>query len=1099
MANPGPRAALMCLFLLWPAGATAQSPASLWEDLARERPDAVRAAATARLEDLDANDPQSAPWLELVVASTCEAERALGPDTWERARRALALRQMSSPDSSQWVESFANLGRCHQIDADFPAAAEAFALAARWARRAELPPDRLAGHLRRYAHVLRILDELDAAGPLFDEAVSLQAGLDPFNPTLVTTLTQRARWQVRVRDFEAAAADADRARSVAEAIQPPDPARLGAALQSVGYVADLRGNLDRARDAFAHALGHLERAHGPDHVAVAGLLNRYSNHLAKRGDLEGARRLLERNLSIVRARFAPDHLLVTISLNNLASLAYDDGDFVTARKLYEQVLEARIAASGEAHPRVAFALENLASVHTMTGRFARARDLYQRTLEIYRDAYGPDDYQVGLALDNLGWVLMRLGRGEEAEAHFLAAIDLLPLPEDEMDLAHVLSGYGELLSETGRFAESEDTLRRALALVRANVGDDHPMVPAIVQNLGRLASMRGDAGTARGLLDEAVGLFTEVVGPSHPETGIALRDLARVEASLALHAGALVHAVEAERIAREHLRLLARGSSEDNALHFAAHRQVGVDLAVAVAATTGDPAYATAAWDAVIRSRALVFDELAQRRWAVQDSDDARLGEVAARLRAARQRLANLTVRGPEGIAPEVHRGLMAEARRERERAEEALADQSARFRRAQAGDRAGWDEVQDRIPDGAVLIGVARAEGERLVALVGRRDADPHAVDLGPIAPLREAIVAWRRAVVEGASLSGPFARNAERRVADLGEAVRRLAWDPLRPWVDDASLVFLVPEGPLHAMNPAALPHPEGGYLVEHGPTFHLLAAERDLLPVESTSGHGLLAMGGALFDAGPDADGLRSAPRDSCASVADLRFAYLPATEAEARAVAASWPEGARLHLGADANETTFKRDAPGRAVLHLATHGFFLESACATAALSPDPEGGLHAWASTPRRPVGNPLLATGLALTGANRRDAAAADDGILTGEEILELDLSAADWVVLSACDTGTGTAQAGEGLLGLRRSFQLAGARTLVTSLWPVDDVATRAWMEHLYRERSSPGRTTADAVRSAARAVLEERRTAGQTTHPFVWAAFVATGDWR
>ena len=100
---------------------------------------------------------------------------------------------------------------------------------------------------------------------------------------------------------------------------------------------------------------------------------------------------------------------------------------------------------------------------------------------------------------------------------------------------------------------------------------------------------------------------------------------------------------------------------------------------------------------------------------------------------------------------------------------------------------------------------------------------------------------------------------------------------------------------------------------------------------------------------------------------------------------------------------------------------------------------------------------------------------------------------------MLSACDTGVGEVRAGEGIFGLRRTLQAVGARTLIMSLLPVEDESARAWMRVLYEGRLRDGLTTAEAVRQASLAVLETRRTAGQSTHPFHWAAFVAAGDWR
>src|SRR4029078_11001339 len=147
------------------------------------------------------------------------------------------------------------------------------------------------------------------------------------------------------------------------------------------------------------------------------------------------------------------------------------------------------------------------------------------------------------------------------------------------------------------------------------------------------------------------------------------------------------------------------------------------------------------------------------------------------------------------------------------------------------------------------------------------------------------------------------------------------------------------------------------------------------------------------------------------------------------------------------------------------------------------------------------PSENPLLMSGLAFAGANRRavSKASEEDGILTGEEVASLNLSGTEWAVLSACDTGVGEIKAGEGVFGLRRAFQVAGARTVIMSLWSVEDQPPRAWMRALYEGRFQRHLSTADAVHQASLSVLRDRRARGLSTHPFFWAAFVAAGDWR
>jgi CHAT domain-containing protein len=107
--------------------------------------------------------------------------------------------------------------------------------------------------------------------------------------------------------------------------------------------------------------------------------------------------------------------------------------------------------------------------------------------------------------------------------------------------------------------------------------------------------------------------------------------------------------------------------------------------------------------------------------------------------------------------------------------------------------------------------------------------------------------------------------------------------------------------------------------------------------------------------------------------------------------------------------------------------------------------------------------------------------------------------LEGVDWAVLSACDTGVGEIRVGEGVFGLRRAFQVAGAKTVIMSLWPVEDETTRQWMGTLYREHFLNGKDTGESVRAASLQILRQRRTKHQSTHPFYWGAFIAAGDWH
>jgi CHAT domain-containing protein len=345
------------------------------------------------------------------------------------------------------------------------------------------------------------------------------------------------------------------------------------------------------------------------------------------------------------------------------------------------------------------------------------------------------------------------------------------------------------------------------------------------------------------------------------------------------------------------------------------------------------------------------------------------------------------------------------------------------------------------------------------------------------------------------------------------------------------DAERVYIVPEGSLHLVTIDALPDADDRYLLESSPVLHTLSTERDLVadPPRATSDPArgplptagrtasLLAVGGPDFDVELDVTSARAAgaavarlyrgSRSACDDPLNLRFLPLPGAATETAMIAAIYGRQGSDHravvaMGSEATEAMFKREASGRAVVHVATHGFVLHDGCGA-----NFDSGQPPWSITSSsgrgapRTLENPLLSAGLALAGANRRATNAGDgeDGILTGEEIAALELGGTQWIVLSACDTGTGGVSPGEGVFGLRRAFQVAGARTLITSLWSVEDEDALEWMRRLYTERFERQLPTVDAARAASLGMLQAARSRGNGAHPFHWAAFLATGDWR
>jgi CHAT domain-containing protein len=347
----------------------------------------------------------------------------------------------------------------------------------------------------------------------------------------------------------------------------------------------------------------------------------------------------------------------------------------------------------------------------------------------------------------------------------------------------------------------------------------------------------------------------------------------------------------------------------------------------------------------------------------------------------------------------------------------------------------------------------------------------------------------------------------------------LREKIWDPLLPYLEGKRRIFVVPDGTLHLVNLAALPSDQVSYLLQTGPIIHYLTAERDIAGFTETeeTGRGLLAMGNPDFGKNGTfkASHRGSSAGDYKTGYEKLYFNALPQSELEARKICELWQELKRkngkdrqpavLLTGKAATEAAFKLQSPGKWGLHMATHGFFLNPAATT---DPAPAGDRRSSsnASTEKQKAvslvsENPLLLSGLALTGANiKKDPGTEEeDGILTAEEIAGLYLTGTRWAVLSGCDTGLGTIHEGEGVFGLRRALRLAGVRTVIMSLWPVEDKAARLWMETFYKQSITEGLSVAASAHLASQSLLRFQEKERDNTHPFFWAPFVTAGDWR
>ncbi|MGH9869561.1 MAG: CHAT domain-containing protein [Candidatus Polarisedimenticolia bacterium] len=875
--------------------------------------------------------------------------------------------------------------------------------------------------------------------------------------------------------FEEMRRTAERAVAIKEARLGRQNLEFATSLNNLGRVHLFTGNHEGARASFEEVARIRETLLGSRNLEVGKALNNVAVALVRLGEHAAARPIYERVIAIFKEAGVRDYPEQSTIKTNLAILLKLAGDHGTARTLFDQVLKSQEAALGPDSPQVAGTLGNLGDLCFVMNDMEAARLHWERVRAIWAKDPGPGSSAYAVASANLGNILLRTGelaQGAKLIDEALATFVKLGLMETK-EAAVLLHFKAGALALQGDMPGARDHYLRALERVRAIYGENHPFVA-----------------------DHAFHL-AEHLFRMH-ETGPAL-----------------TQALVSERITREHLRQTFPVLSEREALNYEMARRRGVDLALTILLekmpTRELQDGIAQSWDSIVRSRAIVLGEMAARQREGRGVSSAQGQTAADRLAVARGRVSRLLVRGPPSQDQDAYRHELQARLEEREQAERDFAQVNASYRRLLASERVGLAGVIDSLPKGTAL--VAYFTFSRSSPLPGMQPVEsyaaltvdaatrqPRLVHLGPASTIEASVARWRQ---EAGTEPRLDSRAREQAYLSVAKELRSLIWDPAWSTLRHPSRVLVVPDGAINLVSLAALADEKDGYLVESGPTFHYISAERDAVraPGLSTGSGELLIVGGPDFDSSPSTAGapprpsvptssLRG-PRGLCAALAALDFEPLPQARTEADEVASMWASSGpvRKLTGAEADEATFKAAAAGARAIHLATHAFFMAPQC-------HPEGPASPTESA------SSLIFSGLALAGANRRVESAAneqgEDGILTAEEIGGMDLSGVEWVVLSACETGVGKALSGEGVLGLRRAFEVATTGSLIMSLWKVEDDVTRVWMSRLYRNRLD-GLSAADSVRKASLEALKARRSHGLSAHPFFWGAFVASGDWQ
>jgi tetratricopeptide (TPR) repeat protein len=804
--------------------------------------------------------------------------------------------------------------------------------------------------------------------------------------------------------------------------------------------------------------------------------------------------LLLRSLKISEKTLDAGHPFIAEELDDLGYLYCEKGDYAKAESYYQRALILQEKNPGPDHPDYATTLTGLATVYYVISDYSKAEPLFRRVLNIREKAFGSNSLTAGRALTSLANTYEKMG--DEADARSLdervVDIDEKVLGPEDPETAQKINNLAMVDDNLGDHAKAEALYLRALKIQENAYGPEHPQVAFTLNNLAAAYQRAGQFDRAEPLFKRCIEIDQKNPDPNRASAVFHLDNLAYLCLDMGNWAGAKQLAMQVADERTVELGNVLSFTSEEERLAY----QERANPYSVFAGLSNAPGITLA----ILRNKGIVLDSLIEDHQAAEASqlpeDRARIEQ----LNGAKRELSELQMQTPKSLREKGIESPSTEWRRlasEIDKLEGELAGKVAGMGIARRDLTVTLEQAQAALPRHSVLIEMIRYSHylgprqweKRYGAAVLPATGDAKWVCLGAAEPIETNIVQYMQLV----------RRHDDE--AELKRALNKLwqqVWAPVEAALpSDTQTAIISPDAGLNFVSFATLLTRDDKFLAQKY-SLRYVASGRDLLHhAETMSNSNLVVFANPQYSANPS-DG---------SSRPDMYLVPLPnfsanAREIESRAKKWNWP--VQVFTGTAATESRV-RNIQSPHILHLATHGFLLPEKIPGPSRNSFQSFITGSGGFQEQVVLRNPMLRSGIALAGAQatldawrRGEVPPTDsDGILTAEEASAMDLKGTYLVVLSACDTGMGGLRFGEGVLGLRRGFALAGTQNLLMTLWPVLDKSTGEFMLDFYAALHRTGNAPQALAEVQKNWLIKTRKERGLLRAVIVAGAFVISSQ--
>jgi CHAT domain-containing protein/Tfp pilus assembly protein PilF len=748
------------------------------------------------------------------------------------------------------------------------------------------------------------------------------------------------------------------------------------------------------------------------------------------------------------------------SLNNYGVLLGEFARYAEAEATFDEALKTIGRRVGGESQEYAIALNNQAILYSEIGRYDAAIANLKNASAIMDKLKKKDlRNQVGFQ-SNLALLYEQTGKYAEAEAIYLGLEK--SLGSSNPYYAGVLNHLALLYMQMGKTDKVEGYLTQAANVYKTKFGDQNPNYAKVLNDRGNFYRAQGRMDEAEKDLQQAIAIRATALGDSHPDYVKSQEDLGILYWKKGDAAKADEYYTAAMNKSMDFINRYFPPMSEAEKTKYWDVLQPRFQryYNYCLDASAANPALLQTLFEYQMATKGLLLNSTNKVKQAILNSgDDALVQEYLAWLDKKEALARYYSLSKEELTNQKVDLAALEKDANDREK---ALSAKSTEFSKGYSVERAEMKTIAALIGDTEAVVDVIRLRkfdkdlttDARYAMVVLTKGAAPKVVLLD-----------------NGKDLETRFAKYYKnailQRIPDEFSYIQ--FWSKLDPLLAGKKTIYFSPDGVFAQINVNTIRKTGGDYL---GNAYNVVVVgnTRDLADIKVKRPP---APKTAFLLGFPDFGGAAPA---------------LPGTKAELEAV-----DGVLKTAGysinkvseGEANEANVKA-LKGPSLVHIATHGYFL----------PDSEG--DAMGVSAEHAKNNPLLRSGLILAGApdpakeeRRADLRGNNNGVLTAYEAMNLNLEGTTLLVLSACETGLGEVRAGEGVYGLQRAFQVAGARTLLMSLWKVDDAATQLLMTSFYSNWTKTGNKL-----TAFKQAQAQLRANPKYKDPYYWGAFIMLG---